>query len=89
MGLKTAPPARERVAPPVPDRDLYPQRPSLPDRPNFIGLLSKDTGTRRAGVAGRNAPNRPVGARVAADHDNPGWPSVGFAIEWGRPERAN
>jgi len=26
---------------------------------------------------------------VGGDHDNPGWPGVGFAIEWGRPERAN
>jgi len=30
-----------------------------------------------------------VGSRVGGDHDNPGWPGVGFAIEWGRPERAN
>ena len=89
MNLKTAPPPRERVAPSVPDRDLYPQRPALPDRPNFIAPLSKDTKSGRAGVAGWSAPDAPVGSRVGGDHDNPGWPGVGFAIEWGRPERAN
>ena len=89
LNLKTAPPPRERVAPSVPDRDLYPQRPALPDRPNFIAPLSKDTKSGRAGVAGWSAPNPPVGSRVAGDHDNPGWPGVGFAIEWGRPDRAN
>jgi hypothetical protein len=30
-----------------------------------------------------------VGSRVAGDPANPGWAGVGFAIEWGRPERAN
>jgi hypothetical protein len=89
MDLKTAPPRRERGAPSVPDRDLQPQRPALPARPNFIGPLSKDTRSGRAGVAGWSAPNPPVGSRVGGDHDNPGWPGVGFAIEWGRPERAN
>ncbi|MEX2223427.1 MAG: hypothetical protein WEG40_16690 [Candidatus Rokuibacteriota bacterium] len=89
MDLKTTPPSRERVAPSVPDRDLRPQRPALPDRPNFIGPLSKDTKTGRAGVAGGSVPNSPVGSRVGGDHDNPGWPGVGFAIEWGRPQRAN
>ena len=89
MDLKTTPPPRERVAPSVPDRDLQPQRPALPDRPNFIAPLSKATKSGRAGVAGRSAPNPPVGSRMAGDHENPGWPGVGFAIEWGRPERAN
>ncbi|MGH7397274.1 MAG: hypothetical protein ACRELW_07040 [Candidatus Rokuibacteriota bacterium] len=89
MDLKTTPPPRERVAPAVPERDLYPQRPALPNRPNFIGPLSRDTKTGRAGVAGYSAPNPPVGSRVGGDHDNPGWPGVGFAIEWGRPERVN
>ena len=89
MDLKTTPPSRERVAPAIPDRDLRPQRPALPDRPHFIGPLSKETRSGRAGVAGGSAPNPPVGSRVGGDHDNPGWPGVGFAIEWGRPERAN
>jgi len=89
MDLRTTPPSRERVAPAVPERDIQPQRPALPDRPNFIGPLSKETKTGRAGVAGWSAPNPPVGSRVAGDHDNPGWPGVGFAIEWGRPVRAN
>jgi len=89
LDLKTAPPSRERVAPAVPDRDLRPQRPALPARPNFIGPLSKETKSSRAGAAGWSAPNPPVGSRVGGDHDNPGWPGVGFAIEWGRPERAN
>lgn len=84
MDLKTTPPSRERVAPAVPERDIQPQRPALPDRPNFIAPLSKETKTGRAGVAGWSAPNPPVGSRVAGDHDNPGWPGVGFAIEWGR-----
>lgn len=89
MDLKTTPPPKERIAPAVPERDLYPQRPSLPDRPNFVGPLSKDTRSGRAGVAGFSAPNPPVGSRMAGDPDNPGWPSLGFAIEWGRPQRAN
>lgn len=82
--LKTHPSQRERVAPPVPDRDLYPQRQSLPQQPRFITPLSRSTATGQAGVAGYTAPNPPVGSRVAGDHDNPGWPSLGFAIEWGR-----
>ena len=89
MDLKTTPPPRERVAPAVPERDLQPQRPALPDRPNFFAPLSKQTRSGRAGVAGWSAPNPPVGSRVGGDHDNPGWPGVGFAIEWGRPERTN
>ncbi|HMH78005.1 MAG TPA: hypothetical protein VK547_15330, partial [Candidatus Udaeobacter sp.] len=36
MDLKTTPPPRERVAPAVPERDLQPQRPALPDRPKFL-----------------------------------------------------
>lgn len=89
MDLKTTPAPRERVAPAVPERDLYPQRPALPNRPNFIGPLSRDTKTGRAGVAGYSAPNPPVGSRVGGDHGNPGWPGVGFAIEWGRGEGVN
>ena len=34
--LKTHPAPIDRVAPPLPDRDLYPQRPSLPQTPRFI-----------------------------------------------------
>ena len=82
--LKTHPSQRERVAPAVPDRDLYPQRQSLPQQPRFIKPLSRPTATGQAGVAGYTAPNSPVGSRVAGDHDTPGWPSLGFAIEWGR-----
>ena len=89
MDLKTTPPSRERVAPSVPDRDLHPQRPALPSRPNFIAPPSGSTKSGRAGVAGWSAPNPPVGSRVGGDHDNPGWPGVGFAIEWGRPDGAN
>jgi len=89
MDLKTTPPGKDRIAPSRPERDLYPQRPSLPDRPNFIGPLSKATGSGRAGAAGFSASNPPVGSRVAGDPDNPGWPSVGFAIEWGRPAQAD
>ena len=82
LDLKAPPPARERIAPAVPERDLYPQRPSVPHRPNFFGA-------GRAGIAGFTAPNSPVGSRVAGDHDNPGWPGVGFAIEWGGSRRTN
>ena len=89
LDLKTSPPPRERVAPPVPDRDLYPQRPALPQGPRFFGPLSRDTKNGRAGIAGFSAANPPVGSRGAGDPETPGWPGVGFAIEWGRPERAN
>jgi hypothetical protein len=82
--LKTHPSRRERVAPAVPDRDLYPQRQSLPQQPRFIKPLSRTTATGQAGVAGYTAPNPPVGSRLAGDHDTPGWPGLGFAIEWGR-----
>jgi hypothetical protein len=84
LDLKTHPADRERVAPSVPDRDLYPQRQSLPQRPQFIKPLSRSTATGQAGVAGYTAPNPPVGSRVAGDHDSVGWPAVGFVIEWGR-----
>jgi hypothetical protein len=84
LDLKTTRPPRERVAPPLPDRDLYPQRPSLPDAPHFVGPLSRETETGRAGVAGFTASNPAVGSRVAGDHDTPGWPGVGFVVEWGR-----
>ena len=89
LSLKTHPAPSDRVAPPLPDRDLYPQRQSLPQTPKFIGPLSRPTATGRAGVAGYTAPNPPVGSRVAGDHENPGWPAVGYAIEWGRSQRAN
>lgn len=89
MDMKTTPPQRERIAPAVPERDLQQHRPALPDRPNFIAPLSKNTKSGRAGAAGWSAVNPPVGSRVGGDHENPGWPGVGFAIEWGRPERAN
>jgi hypothetical protein len=82
--LKTHPSQRERVAPPLPDRDLYPQRQSLPQQPRFIKPLSRTTATGQAGLAGYTAPSAPVGSRVAGDHDTPGWPSLGFTIEWGR-----
>ena len=43
LSLKTHPVPSDRVAPPLPDRDLYPQRPSLPQTPKFIRPLSRDT----------------------------------------------
>jgi hypothetical protein len=89
LDLKATPPPRERIAPPVPERDRYPQRPPAPHRPNFFGPLSKKTETGRAGVAGFTAPNPPIGSRVAGDHDNPGWSGVGFAIEWGGSRQMN
>ncbi len=87
LDLKAPPPARERIAPAVPERDLYPQRPSVPHRPNFFGPFSKKADSGRAGIAGFTAPNSPVGSRAAGDHDNVGWPGVGFAVEWGGSSR--
>ena len=83
LDLKATPPPRERIAPAVPERDLYPPRPSVPQRPHFFGPLSKPTSSGRAGAAGFTAPNSPTGSRVAGDPANPGWPGVGFAVEWG------
>jgi hypothetical protein len=87
IDLKTTSTPRERVAPPVPDRDLYPQRPSLPQAPQFIEPLTRKTETGRAGVAGFTAPNAPVGSRGSSDPDHPGWAGLGFAVEWGRAGR--
>jgi hypothetical protein len=53
------------------------------DLPGFVAPLSKETASGRAGVAGWTAPNSPVGSRPAADPDNTGWLSFGFALEWG------
>jgi len=55
LDLKGTPPTRDRIAPAVPERDLYPQRPSLPHQPHFFSPLSRDTATGRAGVAGFTA----------------------------------
>src|SRR5688572_5853542 len=67
----------------VPQADLYPHRPPVPYQPGFIEPLSKETATGRMGGAGWISPNTSAGARNAADPDNPGWPSLGFAVEWG------
>jgi len=66
-----------------PHSDLYPYRPPVPYQPGFIEPLSKETATGRMGVAGWTSPNTSAGSRGAADPDNPGWPGLGFAIEWG------
>jgi hypothetical protein len=87
LDLKAPPPARERIAPAVPERDLYPSRPSVPHRPTFFGPLSRKTDRGRAGISGFTAPNPPVGSRVAGDHGLVGWPGVGFAVEWGGSDR--
>ena len=52
MDLKATPAPRERVAPAVPERDLQPQRPALPGRPNFIAPLSKETEVGSRGRGG-------------------------------------
>jgi hypothetical protein len=67
----------------MPQADLYPYRPAVPYQPGFIEPLSKETATGRMGVAGWTSPNTSAGSRGAADPDNPGWPGLGFAIEWG------
>lgn len=77
------PRAESRARAFMPQADLYPYRPAVPYQPGFIEPLSKETSTGRMGVAGWTSPNTSAGSRGAADPDNPGWPSVGFAIEWG------
>jgi hypothetical protein len=67
----------------MPQADLYPHRPPVPYQPGFIEPLSKETATGRMGVAGWTSPNTSAGARAAADPENPGWPGLGFAVEWG------
>ena len=67
----------------MPQADLYPHRPAVPYQPGYIEPLSKETATGRLGVAGWTSPNTSAGSRGAADPDNPGWPGLGFAIEWG------
>jgi hypothetical protein len=67
----------------MPQSDLYPYRPAVPYQPGFIEPLSKETATGRMGVAGWTSPNTSAGSRGAADPDNPGWPGLGFAVEWG------
>ena len=67
----------------MPQVDLYPHRPPVPYQPGFIEPLAKDTATGRMGVAGWTSQNTSAGARGAADPENPGWPSLGFAVEWG------
>ena len=67
----------------MPQSELYPYRPAVPYQPGFIEPLSKETATGRMGVAGWTSPNTSAGSRGAADPDNPGWPSLGFAVEWG------
>jgi hypothetical protein len=89
IDLKVTPPPREREALPQPNRDLGPARPAMPDRPKFLGPLSKETRSGRAGAAGVPAPNPSLGSRVGGDHDTAGWPGAGFAIEWGRGPRTN
>lgn len=73
----------EGARPSAPVRDLYPSRTTVPDALGFVAPFSKGTETGQAGVAGWTAPNMPVGSRVAADPDNPGWLGFGFAAQWG------
>jgi hypothetical protein len=75
----------EGTRPGAPVRDLYPSRTTVPDTPGFVAPFSKRTETGQAGVAGWTAPNLPVGSRVAADPENPGWLGLGFAAQWGGP----
>jgi hypothetical protein len=53
------------------------------DHVGFVAPLSRETASGRAGGAGWTAPNTRAGSRAAADPDNPGWLSFGFAVEWG------
>lgn len=71
----------------VPENNLYPLRTPVPYQPGFIEPLSKETATGRMGAAGWTSPNTSAGSRVAADPENPGWPSLGFAVEWGSPKK--
>jgi hypothetical protein len=90
----TAPPdrSRESVSGDPAPRDLYPHRPPVARDPHFIGPLSRDIGTGRAGVAGWTSQTVPTGSRLSSDPDDAGWLGLGFAMEWGRaprPRRAN
>jgi hypothetical protein len=67
----------------MPQTELYPYRPALPYQPGFIDPFTKETATGRMGVAGWTSPNTSAGSRGAADPDNPGWPGLGIAVEWG------
>jgi hypothetical protein len=71
----------------VPDADLQPHRPAVPHSPGFITPLTRQTRDGRYGVAGWTSPNTRVGSRGAADPDNAGWFSFGFAYEWGASPR--
>jgi hypothetical protein len=53
------------------------------DHVGFVAPLSRETASGRAGVAAWAAHNTRVGSRAAADPDNPGSLSFGFALGWG------
>ena len=72
----------------LPDADLQPHRPAVPHSPGFITPLTRQTRDGRYGVAGWTSPNTRVGSRGAADPDNAGWFSFGFAYEWGASPRS-
>jgi hypothetical protein len=67
----------------APERDLGAPRLSVPDAPAFVGPLSQETATGRAGVAAWTSPSTPTGARGAGDPDNVGRLGFGLAVEWG------
>ena len=80
QGLELKAPAPQHPQEREPHRGA---RPPASDPPGFVAPLSKETSSGRVGVAGWTAPNATVGSRAVADRDNPGWLSVGFALEWG------
>ena len=68
-------------------REIYPQRPPVARDPQFIGPLTVETQTGRAGAAGWTSQNPPTGSRLSSDPDDSGWLGLGFAMEWGRSAR--
>ena len=84
LETKTPPPKRESPPPAIPDRDLRPTPPPVPQTPGFLNPLTRNTRNGRVGIAGWTAPNPPVGARGAADPESSGVFGFGLAAEWGR-----
>lgn len=78
LELKTPAPQRPR------EREPHgASQPTGSDHVGFVAPLSRETASGRAGVAGWTSPNTRVGSRAAADPNNPGLLSFGFALEWG------
>jgi hypothetical protein len=65
------------------ERYFVPPNPPVPNATRFVGALSRETETGRAGAAFFTSRTPPVGPRGAVDPDSVGWLGFGFAAEWG------